>query len=199
MKETASTESAESVDWGALGKALVAHAILRARRYPRLRGNLWPAGEGPEDVVSHLIIKYLTGARRRDPAKYPDLLIYLKLQLNSMLDHLARSRPARREACFPTGEDGQQHSDRIELEAQRNPAWAVPTPESEIEEREIELEARRRIDSLLRGTRDQPELRAVVQAILGGCVPRPRFLAARLGLEVKEINNRLKRLRRFAD
>jgi predicted transcriptional regulator len=37
-----------------------------------------------------------------------------------------------------------------------------------------------------------------MNAILNGCEPKPRYLAAELGVSFEDINNRLKRLRRRA-
>jgi uncharacterized protein YdbL (DUF1318 family) len=65
-------------------------------------------------------------------------------------------------------------------------------------ENEAAAQMAERVDGLFQAVNDDPELEAVMSAILDGCEPKPRYLAAELGVSVEDINNRLKRLRRRA-
>jgi hypothetical protein len=63
------------------------------------------------------------------------------------------------------------------------------------EEKEI---AKSNVDILFEATDEDPKIEAVLSAIVDGCEPKPRFLAGHLGIPVKDVNNRIKRLRRLA-
>lgn len=54
------------------------------------------------------------------------------------------------------------------------------------------------VEQLLQAVSGEPELEQIVQLIISGCEPRPRYLATESGVPVNEINTRLKRLRRRA-
>lgn len=184
-------------DWGKIGRALVAHAVLRSRRYPRLRGDFWPTGKGPEDIVGDLIVKYLTGVRKRDPRRYPDLLIFLKMHVNSLIDQLAKGQAANKEDSMPIDRAGSMVGDRIELAGQKLLDCEVVNPERRLEIAEEEQAAQRRVAALYGVVENKPDLRELLDAILAGCSPKPRLLAQWLGLELREISNRLRRLRRL--
>ena len=53
-----------------------------------------------------------------------------------------------------------------------------------------------RVNALFQAVSGEQELEEVLEAIMNGCEPKPRYLAAELGVPVEDINNRLKRLRR---
>ena len=72
------------------------------------------------------------------------------------------------------------------------------SPEAILLEKEAAAQAAERADVVFQAVNDEPELEAVMSAILDGCEPKPRYLAAQLGISVEGINNRLKRLRRRA-
>jgi hypothetical protein len=60
------------------------------------------------------------------------------------------------------------------------------------------VRARDRVRSLYQVVENNPELQEVIVVIWGGCEPQPRYIAHELGLSVREVDNRLKRLRRCA-
>ena len=63
---------------------------------------------------------------------------------------------------------------------------------------EAEAQVRQKVEALFRAVDDVPELREVLQVILNDCPSRPRYLALELDISVREVDNRLKRLRRCA-
>ncbi|MAE71020.1 MAG: hypothetical protein CME06_11210 [Gemmatimonadetes bacterium] len=197
MTEELALDPSTDVDWGLIGKTLVAHAIRRARRYPRLRGNFWPKGQGPEDIVSELMVRYWSGARKWDRKRYPDPLIFFMMHLNGMIDALAKSASARYERPTRQSEDGSELTDRVDLRGQEISGRSIADPESELLREEQEAAAHRRIECLKEAVAGQPELGEVLDALLDGCEPKPRHLASRLDQPVREINNRLRRLRRI--
>jgi DNA-directed RNA polymerase specialized sigma24 family protein len=192
----------QEADWGAIGKELLAFAEWRAGNYRwRHGGNLELAeGKTPEDVVQEVIVKTLSGDRRWDPDKGP-LVPWLKDQVRSILDALAKSAAHRYEITIPDGEEEEGSSDRIEYRASKIDILAT-VGSSGPEELVLEMEARehkeQEVGALFQAVSGESELEEVLEAIMDGCEPKPQALAAKLGVPVKEINNRVKRLRRRA-
>ena len=148
------------------------------------------AGQSLEDVVQHVIEKTISGERHWDPAKGP-LVPWLKYQVKSVIDALANAAVRRHETQSAEGDDveesvaGPGTSRSLSLEAI-------------VLENEAAAQMAERVDGLFQAVNNDPELEAVMSAILHGCEPKPRYLAAELGVSVEDINNRLKRLRRRA-
>jgi hypothetical protein len=57
---------------------------------------------------------------------------------------------------------------------------------------------KQKVEALFRAVDDVPEVREVLQVILNGCPPQPRYLALELNISVRGVDDRLKRLRRRA-
>jgi DNA-directed RNA polymerase specialized sigma24 family protein len=178
------------VDWSAVGKDLLAFAEWRARNYQwGSSGNL-AAGPSLEDVVQRVIEKTISGERRWDPAKGP-LVPWLKDQMKSVMDALTNAAVRRHETQAP-------EMDSLEEFVEGPVASQSLSPEGILLDKEAAAQMAERADALFQAVNGEPELEAVMNAILDGCEPKPRYLAAELGVSVEEINYRLKRLRRRA-
>lgn len=175
----------QKADWGAIRRELLTHATWRARSYQWNRGGNLELAEGytVEDVVQEVIVKALSGIRRWDPDK-GQLLHWLQAQSRSVIDALAKSAPHRREVDLPEleGLAASQFPDLLEI----------------VLEEETAAQNRQKAEALLQAVDGEPELREVLQIILGGCEPWPRYIASELDISVREVDNRLKRLRRRA-
>jgi DNA-directed RNA polymerase specialized sigma24 family protein len=180
------------VDWGAVGKELLAFAEWRARNYQwhSSRNLVFAAGQSLEDVVQRVIEKTISGERRWDPAKGP-LVPWLKDQVKSVIDALAKAAVRRHETQAPEG-------DSLEEFVEGPVASRLLNPEDILLKKEAAAQMAERADALFQAVSGEPELEAVMNAILNGCEPKPRYLAAELGVPVGEINYRLKRLRHRA-
>jgi hypothetical protein len=73
-----------------------------------------------------------------------------------------------------------------------------PDPLELMIEREEKAQIRQKTETLVGIVKEDPELGEVLQVILAGCEPWPRYIALELGISVREVDNRLKRLRRRA-
>ena len=73
-----------------------------------------------------------------------------------------------------------------------------PDPLEIMIEREGKARIRQKTETLAGIMEEDPELGEVLQVILAGCEPWPRHIAPELGISVREVDNRLKRLRRRA-
>ncbi|OQA22611.1 MAG: RNA polymerase factor sigma-70 [Chloroflexi bacterium ADurb.Bin360] len=178
-------ELCQEADWGAIRRDLLVHTAWQARRYLWNHGGYLDLAEGYtiEDVVQEVIVKTLSGVRKWDPEKGP-LLPWLYAQSRSILDALAQSASHRHEMHIPDMEVliAAQSLDPLEI----------------IIEREREAQIRHKTETLIEIVEEDPELQEVLQVILAGCEPRPRHIALELGISVREVDNRLKRLRRRA-
>jgi len=55
-----------------------------------------------------------------------------------------------------------------------------------------------KVEALFRAVDGTLELREVIQVIMDGCQPWPRYIALELNISAREVDNRMKRLRRCA-
>jgi len=164
-------------DWAEIGVRLTGYATWRAMNYRWRTGQVYAlaAGETAEDIACHAIVKVLEGTRIWDPARGP-LLPFLFGVVDSLLSHLATSRD---NALVEPWQDGV--SDQIAISPRGRATGA-------------EL-----IDRLRRVLERQGETDLL--ALLGAAQehgPKPSAIAMALGMSVRDVNNRLKRLRRIA-
>ncbi len=183
-------------DWNALGRRLVVHVCRRGgiRAWKEGARNIaLGLGKSPEDIVADVITKVLAGERIWDP-KRGALLPTLKAIADSELDHLWSRQARRREKSTPedVGKREQQESAALEVDPPAGPV----DPEEVLEKWDDMIGASARVSALLSSIGDEPDLQEVVEAVMDGCESTPRHLAQRLDVPVKDINNRLRRLRR---
>jgi DNA-directed RNA polymerase specialized sigma24 family protein len=174
----------QEADWAAIRKSLLAYTTWRASNYRWNRGEIPELTEGytVEDVVQEVILKALSGVRRWDPAK-GELQPWLRAQCCSVIDALAKSAPHRREVSILERENlAQSSSDPLEL----------------LLEEEAEAQTRRKVKAFLQAVGEETGLQEVLQAVMNGCEPWPRYIAHETGISVRDADNRLKRLRRRA-
>jgi len=192
----------QQADWGSIGKELLAFAQWWAERYQWRSGgtHLLAKGETLHDVVQDVILKAIAGQRNWDPGKGP-LLPWLKDQVKSEIDALAKSAPHTREVAFPQDQKGELLTDDIEYPVFEDGVFSgatSPDPELASIAEEEDLYAKQKAQALFEAVDGESDLEEVVDAIVAGCQPKPRYLAETLGASVQDINNRLRRLRRRA-
>jgi len=166
----------QRVDWADLGIRLTAYATWKARnlRWRTGRFDALAGGKTPEDLAAEAILKVLAGERAWDPSRGA-LLPYLEGVVDSLMSHLAASVDNRLQESWSS--DLHDASDA--------PTASGPSD---------------RIDQLCAALRrdQQHALLAVVDAVAAHCEPKPQAIAHHLGTTVADVNNRLKRLRRYA-
>jgi hypothetical protein len=173
-----------------------------------IQGKNWssgvlPKGQTAETIVQDVITKTLTGKRNWDPER-GDLLDWLKWVIKSDISHLAESAANKRDVRLDSLSNDPA-VDQIEYKAGREsrvrPQDASPEEAMIAVETEDELmaSARLKIDSLLEACSGKPELEEIVYAISDGkCSAKPQDLSKYLGRPIKNINQRLRALRRRA-
>ena len=191
----------EKEDWGAIGKRLLAFAEWWAGNYQWRRGGESDLAQGKTlvDVIQEVILKTFSRERKWDPEK-GELVPWLRDQVKSVIDALAKSAAHRYEVSFPE-EDGEGLDERVlpSLSADSSlAAVSASSPEQIVLEKEAAEQAEQKVSALFEKHSGEPDLEEMLESIMNGCEPRPRYLAADLGVSVEDVNNRLKRLRRRA-
>jgi len=162
---------------------LVARVELLAQNKIWNRGDfqLLAGGWAPEDVAHHILLKTLSGERRYDPSKGL-LTTWLGDQVRSVLSARVQSEANRHERDLP--------EDKIVDDG------LFGNPEAVLIEKQNQEAVSHLVDQLYEAADNDPELLRMVDAIMDGCEPKPRFLAEELNEDVQYIKNLLKRLKR---
>ena len=148
-----------------------------------------PQGQGPEDVAAEAITRTIEGRRIYDEKKCPDFYYFLKRCVDSIISHLIDSKEGEK----------------------RKPRPSIVTDEGEIEE--IEPEGREsgpleicgkkdlteKVKFVLQETFAQDEIVCGIFECLHAGIDKPSEMAEYLEVNVKEVNNAQKRLRREVD
>lgn len=181
-------------DWKVLHPALVAHVVYRARNYGLRSGRPYSElvrGNSPVDVAQEVIKRVFSGARCWDPER-GELLPYLKLLADSILDAVFDSAAAKHESLAPGASSGGNDDEHDRTGDMIANAHAPASPP------ENQIHAGRVIGCLFEETESDPGAQAVLAALIDGCEAKARFLAEELKVPRDDITNRLKRLRRRA-
>jgi hypothetical protein len=158
-----------------------------------------PKGETIKSIVSLALERVLSGERRWNPAQQPDFMKFMRDVIDSLINHLARSKDNALLTTLP--EEGFQDEIcwRPEPDDARPGAeWLArseATPEQALIDEESEEQKNKAIRILLDECVGDHTLSKVVGAMLGGC-DHCGEIAAAVGIEVREVYNAMKRLDR---
>jgi DNA-directed RNA polymerase specialized sigma24 family protein len=188
-----------------MGKELLAFALWWAERYRWRSGSpdILPKGHELRDLVQHVILQTISGERNWVPEK-GELLPWLKDQVKSVVDALAKSAAHRREHFFSKGDQNglTEQEEHLAMQVDGSENLDRLTPEEVLISKESDEERLNRTlykySALFYAIEGDAELEEVLEAVINGCELKPRFLAQELNVPVENIYNRLKRLRRKA-
>jgi hypothetical protein len=158
-----------------------------------------PKGETIKSVVSLAMEKVLAGERRWNPAQQPDFRKFMRDVIDSLINHLARSKDNAILTTVP--EEGSE--DEISWGAGAGKArpgaeWLarnVVTPEEALLDEESQEQKNKAIRILLEECAADQTLTRIVSAMLEGR-DQCGEIADVVGIEVKEVYNAMKRLDR---
>ncbi len=181
-------------DWGAIGKDLLVYTSIRARIYSWRTGSSLRLAdtETADDIVQRVIEKTLNGERQWDPEKGP-LKPWLFDQVKSMVDALAKSSTNRPDPLLDeVAEDFGTLSDefgvqRVCVAHEQTPEHIILDAEQDAEQTE---EMSRTVGQVFEAVEGDTELEELLEVIMGGCEPKPRYLAEKLCVPVDNIYNR---------
>jgi RNA polymerase sigma factor (sigma-70 family) len=176
----ASTQDAEVLDLKGYGVRLLAYAHRRARSYRWWHGPVALAkGNEVEDIVQRALLELW---KKWDTARPPDPWRYLISTVNSLIWRLVRSPDNRRTDALETAD---------ELESTEDSPLDVVLSEEDQRWREHVH------DCLLEELLEHEDLLRLHDLAEKEDMHEPRFVAERLGLEVKQVNNMKKRINRI--
>lgn len=163
--------------------ALLQRLALYARR--RLAAMRGPRLDQPEDYVARAVLETLEGRRRRPPEI--GLFQHLAGVISSLVSHDAARLENRSVTPLPDPAEG----DGADL------ASDEPTPDAALIERQEQERQARLVVRVLQELASEPDLRrAAIIVMQADQTPRPRDLAAALGIAVDDVYNMRKRLQR---
>jgi hypothetical protein len=158
-----------------------------------------PKGETIKSIVSLAMEKVLAGERRWNPEKQPDFMRFMRDVIDSLINHLARSKDNALLTTLPEESGQDEISWRAETDKSRSGAeWLArneATPEQALLNEESEEQKNKAIRILLDECVGDQTLSKIVGAMLGGC-DHCGEIAAAVGIEVREVYNAMKRLDR---
>jgi len=146
-----------------------------------------PGGVTPDDVAAEAILKLLNGDRRYNPSDGPDIMVFLRNTVRSMVSHIADEPATTRRRPFP-----QVRSDDADDPKDVEPEGDEPEPF----ENAVKNEAVRRLKAAAAQEKDDLVER-IVECVAEG-IAKPAEIAVLLDVDIKVINNAQKRLRRKA-
>jgi hypothetical protein len=158
-----------------------------------------PKGETVKSIVSLALERVLTGERRWNPAQQPAFMKFMRDVIDSLINHLARSRDNALLTTLPEegGEDEiswRAESDKVKPGAEWL-ARSAATPEQALLDEESQEREDKAIRILLEECVADQTLTKIVNAMLGGYYHCGEIADA-VGIEVKEVYNAMKRLDR---
>jgi DNA-directed RNA polymerase specialized sigma24 family protein len=179
--------------WADSVKQLVWYAArkLQRRRWRGMLGGPVPGGNEAVDIVQAVCQKVLSGKRRWDPERHPDLLLYLKDQVDSEISNLVRSVDNTRVQRFPAVVDDDGN------ERPTDPPDGRPSPQDLALTQELESKAEEFALGFIDHLAGKTDLLDTVGAVLeSDDDSKPADWAQRLHVPATEIYNRKKRLQR---
>ena len=180
-----------------LERSITADLLLRLGDHAmqKLRGKHWrgvidgavPGGQEASDLVHSAIEAVLTGHRRWDPYKNPDLCQYLESVIDSITSALVESAENRRSSQLEPfgGESEQECIDRLRMRH----CYDEPTPDEENRNYEI-------LFRLLEDVKDDQLLYQIVECMLIEQISKREAVASHLGVSPNDVTQALKRLSR---
>jgi len=165
-------EKLSNLDWKSILVELYAYAHAR-KKYPALQHSM-----SPEDLVNEAVGKVLSGERKWDYERHPDIVIHLKSVIKSIGSHALASEKAIK------GRDA-------ELVREANGA----TAESQMEKIDTESYYKSLLDEVEAELQDDEELLLMFYAMKEGHL-KDKELVAALDIEIVAVRNAKKRMRR---
>lgn len=198
MTEDKTFRLLEAADWKSIIAKLTWYAIWKARRYRWKSGdprNL-PEGNTPEDLALDAVEKVLTGTREWDSDKYPNLLKHLKWIVDSDLSHLLESEriPSSELLIGHEMAPGTTINDphlRPEEARSEDPETLLIARQDQAHEEEV----KRWFYDMVRGDEGLEDLLLCFDEGIN----KAEAISEQLGIEVSEVYNLKRRLRRKAD
>jgi hypothetical protein len=158
-----------------------------------------PRGETVKSIVSLALERVLTGERRWNPAQQPEFMKFMRDVIDSLINHLARSKDNALLTALPQEGGEDDLCWRAESDKARPGAEWLSRNEATPEQALLDEESQERKDTAIRILLEEcvadQTLTKIVGAMIGGC-DHCGEIADAVGIEVREVYNAMKRLDR---
>lgn len=168
--------------------------IYAQRKYIRLgwckRGQYRsPSGQGPEDIASEAIMLLFEGKRNYDEQKYPDLIMYLRSVVDSVIYHIIKSADFQKTKPMPKIITAGGETKEIEIESE----------EADPSQVYVQNDLSDKMNSILQEKFAQDKVVSGILECMKAGIYKDSEIAECCDIEVKEVYNAQKRLRREFD
>lgn len=179
-------------EWEELVGKLTLHAHCKLvklywRGVPYAKGGAVPGAPCAQDLAAEAIEAFLGGTRRWDKTNYPDLLQFLLSVVDSKISHLAESVENRKTRRIDTAKKDNEPAYKLRDKSKR--------PDEIVIDEEVRLRTR---EAVLAELGDDELAKSLFECIEAE-IMKPAEIAEYLGLDVSDVNNTQKRLRRAVD
>ncbi|WP_037201084.1 hypothetical protein [Rhodopirellula baltica] len=179
-------------EWEELVGKLTLHAHSKLKKlYWRgvsyANGGAVPGAPNAQDFAAEAIEAFLDGTRKWDKAQQPDFLQFLLGAVDSKISHLVESAENRKSRRIDTAKTDDEPAYKLRARRKR--------PDEIVIDAEERLRTREAVISELGGDELAKSLFECIEA----GITKPAEIAEYLGLDVSDVNNAQKRLRRAAD
>ncbi len=179
-------------EWEELVGKLTLHAHSKLKKLywrgvPYAKGGAVPGAAGAQDFAAEAIEAFLDGTRKWDKTKHPDFLQFLQSVVDSKISHLVESVENRKTRRINTAKKDNE------------PAYRLRGKSKRPDEIVIDEEGRLRTREAVLAELGDDELAKSIFECIEAEITKPAEIAEYLGLDVSDVNNAQKRLRRAVD
>lgn len=159
-----------------------------------------PKGLTAEDIALESISDLLEGIRKWDYTNQPNLLNFLRSAVDSKISHLFEMKDYNLIERFPVTEDDQEReelmkkADPVSEHACFSPA-DPQNPEETLIQKQVSERDKAAVSALFEAVKGDDQLENLFMLIMDGYM-KPSEIAEEMKIDVKEVNNLQKRLRR---
>lgn len=179
-------------EWEELVGKLTLHAHSKLRKLywrgvPYAKGGAVPGAASAQDFAAEAIEAFLDGTRKWDKTQQPDFLQFLLGVVDSKISHLVESVENRTTRRIDTAKKDDEPAYKLRAKSKR--------PDEIVIDDEERLRTR---EAVLAELRDDDLAKSLFECIEAE-ITKPAEIAEYLGLDVSDVNNSQKRLRRAVD
>jgi len=201
--DEAALERIRTANWKEIAEDLLKYATAKVRRRRWRTGNREDLAKGwkANDLVNEAVKRMLAGKRQWNPEKDPDLLLYLRNVIDSLVSNLAKDKDNRLVTYIPE-EAGRDPEEMLNRAPAGSPHAEYLSPTSPLiedgitESRTATPEEESLLEEIFTAAGKNPELQSVVDAIMDGN-GKPTLIATATGLDVERVYQLLRTLRRI--
>jgi hypothetical protein len=177
--------------WQQLLDRLTYYALQKYRKlgWSQSGGYRSPCGMGPEDIATEAIERLIEGTRQYNKDKYPDILIYLKGVIDSIVSHIIESPEFEKKYPMPCILNSDGEIEEIEVDCKG--------PDSSQIHIQMEVVEKSKSTLCKHFAQDQVVL-GILECIEAGIEKRSER-AEYIGVKESDITNAQKRLQRQFD